>query len=302
VPSSRWQQPHDKIDSCVPNKQSTRPRTRHRAAETPRCVARSWLICDDWAVDNMAAGAINLTGFVRATAGRRGSSVDLPGGVAIAGPVAVVNGYVDTAILTDPTMPPAAFFEAAISFFQSLSRTFIVWVPSTATSHLAEAAARSLVAIADPSPAMVVSEPGSGADGPRVQLATTEEALETFGDLCERGYQQPGMAWLLAHQQSYRAPGSFWHLAFDGDVPVSAACGFQTGDTGGIYSVATPPEFRGQGFAAAVTRTATNHLFDLGVERVVLQASKLGYGVYERLGFITYDHYERFAVPFTGPV
>jgi hypothetical protein len=31
--------------------------------------------------------------------------------------------------------------------------------------------------------------------------------------------------------------------------------------------------------------------------RVVLQASKLGFGVYERLGFAVYDHYERFTIP-----
>ncbi len=105
----------------------------------------------------------------------------------------------------------------------------------------------------------------------------------------------------MARQQSCRAPDSWWHVAFDGDVPVSAACGFRTGDTGGIYSVATPPEFRGRGFAAAVTSAATNHLFELGVAHVVLQASKLGFGVYERLGFTTYDHYDRFTVPIMTP-
>ncbi len=45
-----------------------------------------------------------------------------------------------------------------------------------------------------------------------------------------------------------------------------------------------------------VTSEATNQLFGLGASRVVLQASKLGFGVYERLGFSVYDHYQRFTI------
>ncbi len=60
--------------------------------------------------------------------------------------------------------------------------------------------------------------------------------------------------------------------------------------------MATPPEFRGQGFAAMVTAVATDHLFDLGAKQVVLQASALGYGVYKRLGFRVYDRYQRFTI------
>lgn len=101
---------------------------------------------------------------------------------------------------------------------------------------------------------------------------------------------------LLSFQQSYSAPDSYWHVAFDGDVPVSVACGYLSGTTGGMYSVATPAEFRGRGYAATVTGVATNHLFALGATGVVLQSSKLGFAVYERLGFAVYDHYERFPI------
>jgi ribosomal protein S18 acetylase RimI-like enzyme len=252
-------------------------------------------------VDLGASGAKNLAGFVRATAGRRGTSADISGGVAIAGPVAVVHGYVDAAIPTDVAAPAAAFFDDAISFFESVGRPFVVWVPSSATSHLTEAASRGLTSAHDPSPAMVASGPVGRSERVRIEVADHDDWFDVIGDLCERGYQQPGMAWLMSRQQSCHASNSCWYVAFDGDVPVSTACGFRTGDTGGIYSVATPPEFRGRGFAAAVTGAATNRLFELGVARVVLQASKLGFGVYERLGFTTYDHYERFAVSTVTP-
>lgn len=241
------------------------------------------------------AGALNLAGFVRATAGRLGTSADIVGGVAVAGPVAVAHSYVDTAIPTDLTVAPSAFFDDACSFFDRAGRDFVLWVPSSCSAHLAEATARGLVANGASVPAMVASQPVVGTGGVRVETAD-DDSFEVVGSLCERGYEQPGMAWLMATQQSYLAPNSYWHIAFDDEVPVSAACGFRTGDIGGVYSVATPPEYRGHGFAAAATSAAANHLFELGVSHVVLQASAMGHHVYERLGFTTYDQYERFLV------
>jgi ribosomal protein S18 acetylase RimI-like enzyme len=243
------------------------------------------------------AGALNLAGFVRSTAGRIGSVEEIRGGVVVAGPIAVPNAYVNTAIPTDPCVLAADFFGDAISFFAGLQRVFILWAPLSDPSFGVEATRRNLVPDKAPSPAMVVDSPTKAPSGLRFRLVDDGETAACFGDLCERGYEAPGMARLLAYQQGYSAADTFWHIAFDGDTPVSAACGHLSGETGGIYSVATPAEFRGRGFAAMVTSVATNHLFDLGVTRVVLQASKLGFGVYERLGFAVYDHYERFTIP-----
>ncbi len=249
------------------------------------------------------AGALNLAGFVRLTAGRIGSVADIRGGVAIAGPVTVPHAYVDTAIPTDPRVTAAEFFDDAINFFAGLQRAFVLWAPLSDPSFATEAARRNLVTDSEPSPAMVVSTPtNTPRSGLRFRLVNHAESAAVFGDLCERGYAKPGMAWLMAHQQGYSAAGTYWHIGFDGDVPVTAACGYLSGETGGIYSVATPPEFRGRGFAAMITSEATNHLFALGATRVVLQASKLGFGMYERLGFSVYDRYDRFTIPVRAEV
>ncbi len=244
-------------------------------------------------------GALNLSEFVRSTAGRIGSSQEIRGGIVVAGPVPVANGYVNAAIPTDTSIAPADFFDDACTFFAQLDRPFVLWTPTSAPSFSGEAVRRNLVADKDPSPAMYTQVPVPIEVDLRIHLVDDEDSAEIFGDLCERGYNKPGMAWLLAHQQGYSAPGTSWYIAFDGDVAVSAACGFLSGETGGIYSVATPSESRGRGFAATVTAIATNNLFGQGATSVVLQASKLGFGVYERLGFRIYDHYERFT--FAGP-
>jgi hypothetical protein len=65
-----------------------------------------------------------------------------------------------------------------------------------------------------------------------------------------------------------------------GDV-VSSAMAYVAAGVVGIYSVATPPEQRRQGYGEAVTRAATR------VARLpaVLQPSAMGEGMYRRLGF-----------------
>lgn len=248
-------------------------------------------------MDIGAEGLANLAGFVRATAGRRGTSADVRGGVVVAGPVPVTHAYVDAAFPTDADASPADFLEDATAFFAEQARSFVVWAQTANPELLDELTRRGLTPAQDPIPAMVATAKVGGPVGVPCRVLEGDEAAEVVGDLNERGYQQPGMAWLMTHHDSYRAPETHWHVAFDGDVPVSTACGFRTGTTGGIYSVATPPEHRGHGYAAAITAAATNQLFDLGVERVVLQASRLGFGVYERLGFRTYDHFVRCTVP-----
>ena len=83
----------------------------------------------------------------------------------------------------------------------------------------------------------------------------------------------------------------------EGEQPLGVACGFGTGDVGGVYYVATPEEHRGQGAAALATTYVTNTLFDSGATSVVLQASAMGFPVYERLGFAVYDSYEQLTFP-----
>jgi ribosomal protein S18 acetylase RimI-like enzyme len=243
------------------------------------------------------AGAINLAGFVCSTAGRTGTVADICGGVAVAGPVPLVHGYVTTAVPTNPAASAADFVDEAVGFFAGLDRGFVLWAPRYDPSYAEAATHQGLSPHGDPTPAMVARASLPMNPDLHLRLVDDDTSAAVFGDLCERGYGQPGMAWLMAHHQSYSATDTYWHIASEHDMPVSVACGYVNGDVGGIYSVATPAEFRGRGFAAAVTAAATNHLFDLGALSVVLQASRLGFGVYERLGFTVYDHFDRFISP-----
>ena len=59
----------------------------------------------------------------------------------------------------------------------------------------------------------------------------------------------------------------------------------------GIYWVGTVSDARGKGLAETCVRAVTNEAFRRGAPLVVLQASKFGAPVYQRMGFTEFTRY-----------
>ncbi len=66
-------------------------------------------------------------------------------------------------------------------------------------------------------------------------------------------------------------------------VAISLVC-FKQG-VAGIYCVGTTKEARGKGIGTAITYAAVKEAQERGYEIVILHASKMGYNVYEKMGF-----------------
>jgi ribosomal protein S18 acetylase RimI-like enzyme len=82
-----------------------------------------------------------------------------------------------------------------------------------------------------------------------------------------------------------------WYVArAEGNV-VSTAIGLAAGKAVGIFNVATPVQYRGRGYGAAVTSHALREGFDEGARFGYLQSSTIGHGVYQRLGFRDVEEY-----------
>ena len=79
----------------------------------------------------------------------------------------------------------------------------------------------------------------------------------------------------------------------DGE-PVSGAMSYVSDDVNGVYGVATPPEYRRQGFAEAVTRAAVDAAPGLPAW---LDPSPMAESMYRRLGFESIGQYTAWMRP-----
>ena len=76
--------------------------------------------------------------------------------------------------------------------------------------------------------------------------------------------------------------------------PAATATLIRTDDVAGIYAVATIEDARRRGLGAAVTWAAISRAREWGSRAVILQASPMGLGVYEAIGFKTVVEYAVF--------
>jgi len=75
------------------------------------------------------------------------------------------------------------------------------------------------------------------------------------------------------------------YVGFEGNVPVATSVGFSYRGIAGVFFVSTLPEFRGKGYGRALTWRATVGARPEGCRESYLQASKMGYPVYVRMGY-----------------
>jgi ribosomal protein S18 acetylase RimI-like enzyme len=81
-------------------------------------------------------------------------------------------------------------------------------------------------------------------------------------------------------------------------TPVATGTVFYGAGLAGIYTIGTLPEARGKGYGGAMTEACMAHAAGKGVETAFLQSSKMGYSVYQRLGF---QEVCRFKIYIPGP-
>lgn len=70
-------------------------------------------------------------------------------------------------------------------------------------------------------------------------------------------------------------------------VPAGASAAIRSGDVGGVYAVGTVKTARRRGVGTAASWAAVAACREWGCDAVVLQASEMGYPVYETMGFRT---------------
>jgi GNAT superfamily N-acetyltransferase len=94
------------------------------------------------------------------------------------------------------------------------------------------------------------------------------------------GYGPDAFRAALGRETSLR-----WHVAHQGEEPVSCVATIEVGDDCCVTGVATPPEHRGRGIASWLLCRALREARERGARSASLQATKAGAPIYERLGF-----------------
>jgi len=125
-----------------------------------------------------------------------------------------------------------------------------------------------------------------------IRELSPEEAV-LHATVAARGFEVPEAPFIqLMTPSVIGRPGVRCYVGeVDGEV-VTTGVGATLGPFVGIFSIASPPEHRGQGFGAAVTARAASDGFADGAQWSYLQSSLAGYNIYTRLGFATVERWD----------
>lgn len=208
-------------------------------------------------------------------------------------PMPVFNG----AIVTGPSADPESDLASIFDFMDGRGVPWVLWVRAGVDDSLVAAAREAGLAEQAGPPAMgldQIPELPPLPEGLRTEVVTDAAGLDIHRDLMQRAFGMP--AELVASLISDRFVGhetSAMMVGWMDAEPVSTAMVVMSGDTAGIYNVATPPEFQRRGLGAALTWAAVHEGVRRGASRSTLQASAAGLPVYERMGYVhlgSYNH------------
>jgi ribosomal protein S18 acetylase RimI-like enzyme len=131
---------------------------------------------------------------------------------------------------------------------------------------------------------------------------THEEQVEAHIQATVAGFEMPeSMVRAVVTMAMIRRPNVAVYTGYTNGQAVSAGVGIRLGRTIGIYNISTVPEARRHGYGAAVTRRVAADGRKAGCDVAVLQASPVGFPVYERLGYRTVVEYMGYIQPPNAP-
>jgi GNAT superfamily N-acetyltransferase len=147
----------------------------------------------------------------------------------------------------------------------------------------------------------LIGEPGMVADlyamnqdlrmpsGLTIRQVVDRKMLGDWRDSFTASYDLPeaeGQAWYEATVQAglETAPWKMY-VGYLGGKPVATSLLFNGAGVSGVYSVGTLPNERGKGIGAAITLKPLLDVRQQGYRFTVLFSSRMGYSVYQRLGF-----------------
>jgi GNAT superfamily N-acetyltransferase len=192
-------------------------------------------------------------------------------------------------LLCQPPDEARRFLEEAMARADARGLPLVALMAPAVTAELASAAPWLGLTAAGTMPLMVLrGAPTAGPAPPcRIERVTTSEAGRAAGELLAAAFDLPlDAAMRSAGAIVGPAANAELFVAYEGETPVSTVTVSRSGDTAGIWSMATPPKRQGRGLGRALLTGVIERCRVAGVERFYLFATAAGRPLYERLGFV----------------
>jgi GNAT superfamily N-acetyltransferase len=225
-----------------------------------------------------------LMSFARLT-GRSGDDsrvIERDGVVASLAPAVPDRSILNSVGYRDAGALAAAVGDLAAAYDESGIGAWTVWVPEDdreasalleAAGHRLDASPVAMVADLSKLPELEDEELDWDADAPAATVASVND--RAYGG----SFFGPGISGLAA------IDGTRLYQARAGGEAACVLVTYDNGDDCEVYMVATLPEHRGRGLARRLMHRALAEARDRGLAVSNLQSTKMGYPVYERLGY-----------------
>jgi GNAT superfamily N-acetyltransferase len=135
----------------------------------------------------------------------------------------------------------------------------------------------------------------TAAPGLDLRLVGDAEGLRDHAVVAAHGFGLPeSVALAFVGDELWARDGAAVYTGYADGRPVTSGFSIRSGETLGIFTIATEPDARGRGFGAAMTGRLIADGAAVGCTVAALQASPMGRPIYERMGFRLVQEYEVF--------
>ena len=228
----------------------------------------------------------SLMGFARVLgSGDSGSRVwGRDGVVASVVPAVPHRSIVNSVAYRDPESLSAALEGLATTYDEAGVSAWTVWVPED--DHDVARMLASAGHVLDAQPTAMIAELATLAtpDGDGLDWDAEADPAE-LGRINDLAYGWPEGTFGGAIGLFGEIDGLRIYRARAGGEPVCVVGTYDEGDDLSVYFVATLPEHRGRGLARRLLHLALAEARERGMATSSLQSTKMGYPVYERLGY-----------------
>jgi GNAT superfamily N-acetyltransferase len=205
--------------------------------------------------------------------------------VSVGVPIAMFN----QAFVMRPLDDPKTQIAEAARFFDERKLPFVVRVREGVDAAAERACEELGLPYADTAPGMVLedlSREYRAVEGLDIRTARDSEALQHHVDILIEAFHMPSeMAHRLITERMLDAPDAELYVGYLDGEPVGTSALIASTRVAGVYNVATRASHRGHGIGEAMTAHAVKRGAAIGCLISSLQASEMGYPVYERMGF-----------------